>query len=177
MRTRTMLPALLLLLAHSAVLAQPRPLAAAELDAMFASEPRIEVNVAGPLLGLVAEMTRGEEPHFSAMVRQLRGVYVRQYALTEARPGLSGRVADVARALERQGWQVMVRVREPQNDVYIYHRPAGEALEGLVVMVLQADKDEATFVTIDGRIDPAHIGRLGRQFNVPALEEAAASRR
>lgn len=171
------LPAVLLLFVLPAIaFAQPRALNPAQLDALFTAEPRVEVNVVGPLLRLVAEATRADEPQFSAMLRELRGVHVRQYDLSAARSGLAGRVSGFARGLERDGWQTFVRVREPGQDVYIYVLPAAQTLEGLVVMVLSEDDDEATFVTVDGRIDPAQIGRLGRQFNVPELEHARSDR-
>jgi hypothetical protein len=177
MHSRTLLSALLIALAAPAALAQSRPLGPAQLDALFTDEPRVEVNVAGPLLRMVAELAHDSEPQFSEMLRSLRGVYVRQYTLSTARSGLSGRVSEFARGLERGGWQTLVRVREPGEDVYIYVLPSGDALNGLVVMVLDSGEDEATFVTIDGRVDPAQLGRIGRQFNVPQLERAHTARR
>jgi hypothetical protein len=177
MNTRVLTLAFLLALSASAALAQPRSLSPAQLDALFTDEPRIEVNVAGPLLGMVAELTRRDEPQFADMLRGLRGVYVRQYDLSTARAGLTGRVSEFARSLERDGWQTLVRVREPGENVFIYVLPSGNVLNGLVVMVLDENDNEATFVTIDGRIDPAQIGRLGRQFNVPHLDDTRAARR
>ena len=44
--------------------------------------------------------------------------------------------------------------------MWIYVRDAGDAFGGLVVMSLDHDEDEATFVSIDGLIDPAEVGRL-----------------
>jgi hypothetical protein len=154
-----------------------QPLRIGDIDALFTAEPRIEVNVTGPLLRLVAEMTREDEPEFAEMLRRLRGVHVRQYALSAARPDIHQRVAGFTQNLQRAGWQTLVRVREPEQDVSILLRPVDDGLDGLVVMVLKRGIDEATFVTIDGRIDPAHIGRLGRQFNVPALEQAGNASR
>jgi hypothetical protein len=159
------------------VLAQPQTLRPADIDALFTAEPRVEVNVSGPLLRLVAEITRDEDAQFADMLRGLRGVHVRKYALSAARSDIHGRVAGFTQTLQRAGWETLVRVREPGQDVTILLRPSNNVLDGLVVMVLKRDGDEAVFVTIDGVIDPSQIGRLGRQFNVPALEQAGARSR
>jgi len=151
--------------------AQPSLLSPASLDALFTEEARIEVNLRGAILSLVAEASRGEEPEFAAMVDDLRGIYVRTYDLSSARPGASGEIRELARSFERDGWETLVRVREDDEDVYIYLDTSGDVINGLVVMSLDEEEDEATFVTIDGRIDPAQIGRLGSRFNVPELAD------
>ncbi|NNF57563.1 MAG: DUF4252 domain-containing protein [Rhodothermaceae bacterium] len=143
-----------------------------DLDALFSEEARVEVNLQGPLLRLVAEASRAEEPEFAAMVDAMRGIFVRQYALSTARSGVSTRVRDMARSLESSGWQTLVRVREDDEDIFIYLLPDGDIIDGLVVMALNSTDDEATFVTFEGRIDPEQIGRLGARFNIDALERA-----
>ena len=52
--------------------AQPRPFAVADLDALFDSEPRVEVNLRGALLRLAAEATRSDEPETAALIDGLR---------------------------------------------------------------------------------------------------------
>ncbi len=140
------------------------------LDRLFDEEPRVEVNVQGALLSLVAEASREDEPEFAEMVRNLRGVFVRQYTLSSARQDLTSRLSGLARSLEQSGWQTLVRVRDEEEETFVYLRPSGDVLSGLVVMALNRNDDEATFVSIDGLIDPAEIGRLGSRFNVDALE-------
>lgn len=142
-----------------------------QIDDLFTQEARVEVNVQGALLRLVAEASRSSEPEFAAMVENLQGVFVRQYDLSAARSNLGDRVSSFARSLEQGGWQTLVRVREDDEDVFIYLRPQGDVIAGLVVMSLSRDDNEATFVSIDGIIDPAEIGRLGSRFNIDALED------
>ena len=154
-----------------AAFAQPSALSLEALDAMFNEEARVEVNLRGAILRLVAEASRHEEPEFASMVDDLRGIYVRQYRLSSARSGVSGEIRDLARSFERDGWEALVRVRDEGEDVVILLNTTGDVINGLVVMSLNEEDDEATFVTIDGRIDPAQIGRLGSRFNVPELED------
>lgn len=151
--------------------AQSNALSPSNLDALFDEEARVEVNLRGTILRLVAEASREDEPEFAAMVDDLRGIYVRQYALSSARSGATGQIRELARSFERDGWETLVRVREDDEDVFIYLDTAGDVINGLVVMSLDEGENEATFVTIDGRIDPAQIGRLGSRFNVPELED------
>ncbi len=162
---------LLALVLAPGALAQRNALSPSNLDALFTDEARVEVNLRGTILRLVAEASRNDEPEFAAMVDDLRGIYVRQYSLSSARSGAAGQIRELARSFERAGWETLVRVREDDEDVFIYLDTAGDVINGLVVMSLDQDENEATFVTIDGRIDPAQIGRLGSRFNVPELED------
>lgn len=151
--------------------AQPSGLSPANLDALFNEEARVEVNLRGAILRLVAEASRNDEPEFASMVDDLRGIFVRQYALSSARSSAPGQIRELARSFERDGWETLVRVRDDGEDVFIYLDTSGDVINGLVVMSLDEEEDEATFVTIDGRIDPAQIGRLGSTFDVPELED------
>lgn len=152
-------------------IAQPNALSSSNLDALFNQAARVEVNLRGAILRLVAEASRNDEPEFASMIDDLRGIYVRQYTLSSARSGAAGQIRELARSFEREGWETLVRVREDDEDVFIYLDTAGDVINGLIVMSLDQSEDEATFVTIDGRIDPAQIGRLGSRFNVPELED------
>ena len=162
---------LFVVLLAPAALAQPSVLSPDNLDALFNEEARIEVNLRGAILRLVAEASRHKEPEFASMVDDLRGIYVRQYRLSSARAGVSGEIRELARSFERDGWETLVRVRDEGEEVFIYLKISGDVIDGLVVMSIDEEDDEATFVTIDGRIDPAQIGRLGSRFHVPELED------
>ena len=142
------------------------------VEALFSEEPRVEVNLRGSLLRLVAESSREDDPDLARMIDGLQGIFVRQYALSRARNDLNGRLRTLARSLEGGGWETLVRVREDDEDVYILQRPAANALSGLVVMSLSPSDDEATFVFINGRIDPAQVGRLGGRLGVEHLDRA-----
>ncbi|HYE96082.1 MAG TPA: DUF4252 domain-containing protein [Rubricoccaceae bacterium] len=171
----------LLALALAGLLAAPGARAQtfdlAGIQQLFSGEPKVEVNLRGSLLRLVAEASRREEPEFASMVENLQGIFVRQFALQDARAGLADRVRGFARSMEGDGWETLVRAREDDGgDVYVYLRPQGDLINGLVVMALDPAEGEATFVQIVGRIDPAQIGRLGSRFGVDELEDAVGER-
>lgn len=134
------------------------------LDNLFGDEPIVEVNLRGALLGLVAEASRSDEPEFASMVDGLSGIYVRQYQLSSAGSGAINQINEMARALEADGWETLVRVRDEDENTYVYLRPDGSLLDGMVVITLDEDDNEATFVSIDGLIDPSSIADLGSRF-------------
>ncbi|PAP77349.1 DUF4252 domain-containing protein [Rubrivirga marina] len=154
-----------------AVQAQPRPFVVADLDALFDSEPRVEVNLRGALLRLAAEATRSDEPETAALIDGLRGVTVRIYPAPPAdRIAIVSRLSDIGRQFEADGWLTLVRVRslpdDPDNegDVWVYVREAGDLFDGLAVLAVDEDEENAVFVHIDGTISPSDIGSLTRRF-------------
>ena len=175
------MPRLLLALVLGALLvplARAQPvgpgLDAADLDALFGRPPKVEVNLHGALLRLAASATEGEDEGTSDLIRGLRSVVVRTYAMTDARDGLVGRITDFGDALARAGWSTLVRVRpsgDDTEDVWVYVRENGDAFDGMAVMSLNHSGGDASFVFIDGLIDPSQVGRLGGRFGVSVGSE------
>ncbi len=142
-----------------------------ELDDWFDTEAKLEINVKGALLRLVAEASRNEDPELARLLSRLKGIYVRGYPLSRSQAGAVGRrTSDFARRLEGQGWDTVVRVREEDEQVDMYIRSDGDNIAGLVVMVVSPDEDETIFVNIVGDIDPEEIGRIGSKFHIDALD-------
>lgn len=142
---------------------------AADLDALFGRPPKVEVNLHGALLRLAASATEGEDEGTSNLIRGLRSIVVRTYAMTDARDGLVGRITDFGDALARAGWSTLVRVRpsgDDAEDVWVYVRENGDAFDAMAVMSLDHSGGDASFVFIDGPIDPSQVGRLGGRFGV-----------
>ncbi|MDT7857090.1 DUF4252 domain-containing protein [Rubrivirga sp. S365] len=162
---------LLLALALAAPLgATAQPVDVAALDALFEAPPTVEVNLRGSLLRLASEAARAEEPEAALMLDGLRAVTVRVYTLGATRDLAVRRLADVGQRFEADGWWTFVRVRsqpgdtENDGDVWIYVRDAGDAFDGMAVMAVDNEDDNAVFVLIDGTIDPAQVGALTRRF-------------
>ena len=149
-----------------AVSAQPVTVDPAALDALFSKAPKVEVNLNGSLLRMAA-MGSADDPETADLIRALRSITVRVYDLEDALGGLDERLTAFGRQLESEGWQTLVRVRPSEDDtddVWIYVRDAGDAFDGMAVMSLDNDSGEASFVFIDGPIDPSQLGRLGGRF-------------
>jgi pyruvate/2-oxoglutarate dehydrogenase complex dihydrolipoamide acyltransferase (E2) component len=172
------MPRLLSLLALGVLLAgplraQPATFDAASLDALFDQPPRVEVNLGGSLLRIAA--AADDDPGSSGMLRGLRGITVRVYSLDGARADLRSRLDGFGRSLAAGGWQTMVRVRptaDDPDDVSIFVRESGDAFDGMVVMSLDEEDGEASFVFLDGLIDLASIADLSDRFAGTDLDAA-----
>ena len=175
----TMVAALLAsLLPASAPRAQTPVFDVARLDALFESPPKVEVNLRGSLLRLALAEAESEVEGAGESARDalrgLRSIIVRVYALDAARAGLSGHLAGLEAEMAATGWTTLVRVRpddEDADDVWVYVREAGDAFDGMAVLSLDHDEGDASFVFIDGPIDPAHVGSLGGRFGVQIGDE------
>ncbi len=135
-------------------------------------EESLRISLYGPILQLVAEATKGEEPGFSEVIAKLRAIRADLFQVAPpARDELRRRTIDTARRLERRGWQTVVEVRSGSGDLsFIQTRVDGERISGLSVMFLEPD-GSAGFINIVGDVSPAELGRLGRTFDIEPLQE------
>jgi hypothetical protein len=146
-----------------------------ELGLFSHQELSIEINLDGPLLRLVGESTRKDDPDFSRLVAELKAIRVRVVELSKgeaAKVGaeaLRGQLKQAAHWLESRGWNAIVRVHERTSDDFIYTRQNQEQIVGLAVLHFEAG-EEAALVNIVGRFDPAQLGRLGRDLDLAPLK-------
>ncbi|WP_412063163.1 DUF4252 domain-containing protein [Rubrivirga sp. IMCC45206] len=167
-----MRPLILAALAAFALPLSAQPISGADLDALFGSEPQVEINLQGSLLRLAAAAARTDEPEAALMLDGLRRVTVRVYPAAEAERSLAvTHFADVGRRFEADGWLTLVRVRslpgtsvEDDGDVWVYVRDAGDVFDGMAVLAVDPDDNNAVFVLIDGTIDPTQVGALSQRF-------------
>jgi hypothetical protein len=135
----------------------------------------IEVILKGSLLKMVSLGIGEEDPDLSDMIDKLQFIHVQAFPLDEMDIDLvEDKIAEVAKKLEKDGWEVVVRVRDRKEaeQVYIYILPTNseQIISGLVVMVI-GDDDEAVFINVVGDLDPAQIGKLGHTFDIDELDD------
>jgi hypothetical protein len=143
----------------------------AELGVEAPGKLTLRVALHGPLLRMVAEVTRGEEPGFAELIDKLQGIFAQIYEVPAGRrEALERQVRDTTRLLERRGWQTVVEVHEPSGDTsYLQVRTAGERIQGLAVVFIEPDGSTG-FINVVGDISPEEVGRIGRTFDIDALE-------
>ena len=173
----------LLIAALAALFALPaaaQPIAVADLDGLFGTEPQVEVNLRGSLIRLAAQAASQDSPEAALMLDGLRAVTVRVYPVTSTgERGSVAALASVADRFEADGWFTMVRVRalpgsdNEDGDVWVYVREDGDAFDGLAVLAFDREDETAAFVHIDGTINPAQVGELSRRFARVELDRDA----
>lgn len=157
---------------------EPGYLDLAAVEEWFDTEPWLEVNIKGALLSLITEASKAEEdPELTSILSKLKAIEVRGYPLKASMfEDIDRRTSLLAKRLEAQGWETVVRVRENDERVNVYLKSDGKTIAGLVVMVLDpTDDDGAIFVNIVGDIDPQQIGRIGQKFNIDPLTDFRGS--
>jgi hypothetical protein len=156
---------------------QPGYVPIEELGLFPADKLSVEINIDGPLLRMVAEATKREDPGFSAVLAGLKSIKVQVFPLKGvAVDVVKTRIGRSAHWLEERGWVSMLKVRDQGGETYIYLKQAGERIDGLTLLSFDP-KDEAVVINIVGRIDPAQIGRIGESLHVPQLKKLPATRK
>ncbi len=148
------------------------------IPASIQIEPNVEINIKGALLRLAAEATTREDPELAEMLGKLKLIRVFTYENDGWTDEQRGQFTDIARRiggqLEEKGWDIVARVRDEDEQVFVYLREIEDLFEGMVVMVVEAE--EAVFVNITGTIDPAQVGRIGSRFDIDVLEDVRIDR-
>ncbi len=131
----------------------------------------VEIYLHDALLGMVASMSKSADPELSDMLSKLKLVRVQKFEMGDALGSeVETKVSGLAAKLEKGGWTRAVRVREADENVYVYFKMGEKLLQGITVMAIERDR-EATFVNIVGEIDPEQIGRLGKKFDIDELHD------
>ncbi|HXO18513.1 MAG TPA: DUF4252 domain-containing protein [Thermoanaerobaculia bacterium] len=156
---------------------QPGYVPLAELAIFSRQELTTEIDLEGPLLHLVGEATRNDDPEFSKLIGDLRAIRV-QVAPTRGLDAakVRAKMDETVRWLEAKGWHAIVRVKEKGEETYIYTREVHDQIVGLAVLSLEPGGD-AAMVNIVGRLDVAQLGRLGRGLHLPQLDHAPSKDR
>lgn len=148
------------------------------IPASIQIEPNVEINIKGALLRLAAEATTREDPELAEMLGKLKLIRVFTYEndgwTDEQRGQFTGIARRIGGQLEEKGWDIVARVRDEDEQVFVYLREIEDLFEGMVVMVVEAE--EAVFVNITGTIDPAQVGRIGSRFDIDVLEDVRIDR-
>ena len=131
----------------------------------------VEVYLHDALLAMVAEMARYAEPELTEVLLGLKVVRVNRYRMSEKQiDKVDEMTREMAAKLEKDDWARVVRIRERDETVYVYFKLGEKLVHGVTVMVIEEYEGYATFVNIVGDIDPAQVGKLGRKFNIDALD-------
>ena len=134
------------------------------LDAIY-GEPRVMVNIGGPLMKLLsAAAAASEDKEAAAMMQGLEGIRINIYDTAGNTEPARAQMNEAKAALQEKQWQPIIQVREKGEDVQMFTRLNGEVMQGMAIMVVNAE--EAVFLNILGSIDPAQVGKVMQQLDV-----------
>jgi hypothetical protein len=142
------------------------------LDIFSDEDAKVEVYLKQPMLNLMSKFIEHEDPELFEMFGKLMLVRVQVFeASRELTAKFETESSKIVKTLDDKGWERVVRVREHDEQVYVYLKPSEgyEWIQGIVVIAIE-DYDEAVFVNIVGDIHPDDIHRLGEHFDVEELD-------
>lgn len=156
--------------------AEPR---AGEVDFGKIGDPHnggkyVEINLGRNLLTLAARLVDRHQPEAGKLLRSVEMVRVTVLGLTDDNRDATGkRVREIRSQLDKQGWERIVTAQEKSGeDVGIFIKSRGdEALQGLVITVIDGRKDEAVLVNIVGDIKPEQVADLGEALHIEQLKK------
>ena len=133
-------------------------------------QPSVTVDVTPTMIAFWRGMFDDADPATPDIFAGLRNIRLRVYDVTDSGRAFGTFIQDVAGRLEGQGWQRVASVMGEGSNVQLHMQMTEENVTGMTIMVL--DGEEAIFMTIDGSISAADLGRLMRQLNIPEVMEA-----
>jgi len=140
-------------------------------------ETSVEVYVKEPLLSIVRAATRREEPELSELLSRIKLITVRTFSIDDwDTADIKAKVRELGEKLDTERWEKIVRVKDVDEQVYIYMKSTDGNIEGMVVIAVEYG-DEAAFVNIVGNITPESLERLYGRFNIPELDSLETSAR
>ena len=134
-----------------------------ELNAIF-GEPSVQIAVGESLLSMVAALSASEDPEAAALFKRLNGVRVSVFETETIAEGAVDYVRRVSGTLAGQGWESVVTVNSPDEQVRIFMKMNAERVDGISVMAVEAS--EAVFINVIGNLDPQELGRVMNNFDI-----------
>jgi len=125
------------------------------------------------LLSALASISSEEDPNIMAILNGLKIVKANVYEITDDNEtALQDKIEKIDAKLINDNWKRIVKTRSDDEIANIYIKQnSDKKIIGLVVTSFnKEEKNEAAFVNIVGTIDLATIGKLGKKFNIPTLE-------
>lgn len=133
-------------------------------------EPNVEISLKAPLLNMITNLIRNEDPESANFISKLLRVTVNVFESNAINVDeIADTMTTIAEDLDDQGWERVVRVREDGEHVDVYFRLSEDAMmiHGIAIMV--AEPGETVLVNIVGDISTDDLSALGRRFDIDEL--------
>ncbi len=132
----------------------------------------VDVNIRWPIIAMASKIVQTKEPEIGKVLNGLKHIHVNVVAMADDnREAVLKTITTLRESLTGSGWENVVSVKDKDQNVSVSLKmSATQAIEGLVVTVLEGDK-RAVLVNIVGDIRPEQIAMLGERFNIDPLKE------
>lgn len=133
----------------------------------------VEVTMDGPMLHWASKFLSADDPDeekAAKLVANLRGIYVRTFEFGKEGAYTPADLESIRSLYRTPPWSKVVGVRS-QNDgdnVDIFFKLENEKMAGIVIIAAEAQ--ELTFVSIDGPLEIDQLADLGGDFGIPRLD-------
>lgn len=134
-----------------------------ELGGIF-GEPAVEIAVGSSLLNMVGAFSASDDPEVAALLRRLKGVRIRVFETGGFAAGALDHVKEVSSRLSASGWEPVVTVNTPEEQVRIFMKISNDLVEGITVMAVE--EHEAAFINVIGDLKPAELEKVMNKFEV-----------
>jgi hypothetical protein len=127
-------------------------------------EPKVNITIGGSILNFVGAMAKQDDPETAAVFGKLKGIRVSTYDTQGDSAAAMDQLNSVKRSLQSASWEPVVQVNDEGEQVQIFLKMAGDAIDGLVLMAV--DSEEAVFINVIGSLDPAELSQVMDNFDV-----------
>jgi phosphoglycolate phosphatase-like HAD superfamily hydrolase len=127
-------------------------------------EPSVQIAVGQSLLNMVSALSSSEDPEAAELFKRLQGVRIQVFETAGLTEGATDHVKRVGSALSAQGWESVVTVNSPEEQVRIFMKINGDMVEGITVMAVE--EDEAAFINVIGNLNPAELEKVMDNFDM-----------
>ena len=138
------------------------------------AEEMVEVYLKRPLLEMVAEMSRDQDPTLYNLLKNVYLIQVRTFSLEgelqKELMELDRRLKALTERLRKEGWEPVVRAREKDEYAEIYIKSHKGKFAGLVVVNNEGKR--VALVNIVGSVDLKSLGKLREKFDLPVFERS-----
>jgi hypothetical protein len=132
----------------------------ADLDSLGLVDTDLVLSLSlGPAVLRFAANHADEDPGTEALLRNLDGVRIRIYEVDGDAARVAGRMDRMSRDLQDDGWEPVMLVRQPDEQVHMLLRTVDGRILGMTVLVLDGDS-EAVVVNLMGDIQPEQFGEV-----------------
>jgi hypothetical protein len=145
----------------------------ADLDSLgLADTDRVIAISLGPAVLNFAAGFIDDDPEVRDLLRSLDGVRVRVYEINGDARKVAGRMERMSVKLQDDGWEPVMLVRQPDEQVHMLMRTDGTEIRGMTVLVMDGDT-EAVVVNLMGDIRPQQFGdvMVALDVDAPGVED------